>query len=216
MRVPDDRFEKGFRYDTFLCRKDPSMAEESGGYCELCDRVGAKADEKFVALAIELEAVKEGKRVKELKVAYDSVTNKESGETVEYPRWGIVIQASKNFFSYLAAYHENTGDIRDVAWDILREGDSTDTKYHQFPLPTPLPDLSKLEIPSLDDLLENMGSDEKYQDVETIAAGSQPSAFGKSSKPVDAGTVPAGDRESEFEKIRAELESKNQTPVEAY
>ncbi len=210
VRVPDDSREQGFRYETFLCRKDESMIDESGGYCELCDRVGHEPVIKFVAMAVELEAIKEGKRTTGLKIAYDTRKNKE-GVEVDYPRWGMVTQASKNFFSYLAAYHENTGDIREVGWEIVREGGSTDTKYHHFELKAPLPDLSELEVPDVTEVLENMGSDEKYAMVADIGANSQPE-FDNGSKPVDAGTVPSGSRDSEFAKIREELSGK----VESY
>ncbi len=189
------------------------MVEESGGFCDLCDRVGVEPTVKFVATAVELETVKEGKRVKELKIAYDE--REKDGQKVEYPRWGIVIQASKNFFAYLAAYHENQGDIRDLGWEIIRTGSSTDTKYAHFPLTASLPDLSGLEVPSVEDILEGMGSDEHYAQTQDIKAGSQPT-YGDDAKPsVDTGTVPSGDRDSEFAKIKAELES-DKTKVEAY
>jgi hypothetical protein len=211
VRVPDDTRESGFRYESFLCRKDESMREESNGVCELCDRVGHEPTVKFVAMAVELEPTKEGKRTKAVKIAYDKRKNKD-GEEVEYPRWGMVIQASKNFFAFLASYHENTGDIRDVAWEVIRDGDSTDTKYH-ITLPVELPDLSSLEVPSVEDILEGMGSDEKYAMVADIGAGSQPT-FGGGSKPSkDSGTVPLGDRDTEFAKIREEL---GKSKVEAY
>jgi len=214
VRVPDDSREQGFRYETFLCRKDESMIDESGGYCELCDRVGHEPTIKFVAMAVELEAVKEGKRTVGLKVAYDKRQNKD-GQEVEYPRWGMVTQASKNFFSYLAAYHENTGDIHEVGWEIVREGASTDTKYHHFELKAPLPDLSGIEVQDITEILEAMGSDEKYAMVADIGANSQPE-FGDDAKPVEAGTVPARSRDSEFAKIREELESGKRAAVDSY
>jgi hypothetical protein len=165
-------------------------------------------------MAVELEAIKDGKKTVGLKVAYDTRKNKE-GVDVDYPRWGMVTQASKNFFSYLAAYHENTGDIREVGWEIVREGASTDTKYHHFELKAPLPDLSGIEVPDITEILEGMGSDEKYAQVEAIGANSQP-AFGEDAKPVeDSGTVPSGSRDSEFAKIREELESGKRT-VDSY
>jgi hypothetical protein len=202
VQVPDDRLESGFRYETLLCKKDPSMVEESGGACELCDRVGHDATEKFAALAIELEAVKEGKRVKELKVKYDTV-KREDGTEVEYPRWGLVTQGAKNFFSYFAAYDDAAGDIRDVAWEITRDGDSIGTKYHAFEVKAALPDLSEVieNIPELDDLLEEMGSDEKYEQIKEVQAGSQPS-FGNR-QATDDGASPS--RKSEFEKIKEQV-----------
>ena len=214
VRIPDDSRESGFKYETFLCKKDPSMSDESGGACELCDRVGAEATDRFVALAVELEAIKEGKRVKEVKVKYVSrkrTNDKGVEEEVEYPQWGIVIQAAKNFFSYFAAYDEATGDIREVAWEIHREGGSTDTKYHSFPLMSgpnavALPDMSEVldNIPTLEELLEQMGSDEKYEQIATLEVGSQPS-FGGKKRSEDSGTVPSGDRSTEFAKIREEV-----------
>jgi len=210
VRIPDDRFESGIRYETFLCKKDPSMSDESGGECELCDRVEHDAVERFVALAVELEPIKEGKRVTGLEVMHDTVT-KDDGEEVKYPRWGIIIQASKNFFSYFAAYAESQGDIREVAWTIEREGGSTDTKYHQYivtngPRVVELPDLSEMmeNIPALEDLLEEMGSEEKYAQVAELDPGSQPS-FGGNKKPELAG-VPSGDRADKFAEIRQVIE----------
>jgi len=210
VRIPDDRFDSGFRYETFVCKKDPSMVEEFGGECDLCDRVGHEASEKFVALAVELETVKEGKKVKEVKVKMDQYKDKD-GNDQEAVRWGIVIQAAKNFYSYFAAYDENSGDIREVAWEIHREGGSTDTKYHPFvimngPNAIPLPDLSEVteNIPALDDILEGMASPEKYEQVDELAPGSQPS-FGGKKKTTDDGAVPTGERATEFSKIREEV-----------
>lgn len=207
VRIPDDRFDSGYRYETLLCKKDPSMIEEFGGKCELCDDVEHDATERFVALAVELEPIRDGKKVTSLKVKVNRAKNKDGVDT-DYPQWGYVAQASKNFFSYFAAYSEATGDIRDVAWEIHREGGSTDTKYHPFMVMSgtsavALPDLSKVveEIPSLDDILEQMGSDEKYQEVSGLEAGSQMS-FGGKKKTSDDGAVPSGERATEFERIR--------------
>lgn len=206
VRIPDDTRDSGVRYETFLCKKDPSMIDESGGVCPLCDDVGHEPTERWVALAIELEPTQEGKRITKLSVKTDKV-QRDDGE-VEYPRWGLVIQGAKNFFSYFAAYDETQGDIRDEAWQITREGDGVGTKYHSFAVKADLPDLSHVidEIPSLDDLLEEMGTDEKYEQVANLEPGSQPS-FGGPRKLPDAGTVPSGSRQSEFERMRQEVVS---------
>jgi hypothetical protein len=213
VRVPDDSRDSGFRYETFICQKDPSMVEEFGGTCELCDRVGAEASEKFIALAVELESVKEGKKVKEVKVKMETYKDKD-GNDQEAVRWGIVTQAAKNFFSYFASYDENSGDIREVAWEIHREGGSTDTKYHPFvvmsgPNAVPLPDLSEIvdDIPTLEEILEGMATPEKYEMVADLAPGSQPSFGGSKKKSTDDGTVPSGERQTEFAKIRDEVVS---------
>lgn len=202
--IPDDKMPSGVRYETFLCKKDPSMVEESGGICPLCDVVEHDPTERFIALAIELEAEKEGKRVKNLKVKYDTV-KRDDGTEVDYPRWGLVIQGAKNFFSYFAAYDEMSGDIRDTAWEITREGDGVGTKYHAFEVKATLPDLTEVvdNIPTLDTLLEEMASDEQYAKAADLEPGSIPS-FGPR-KTVDTGTVPTGDRASEFAKIKEQV-----------
>lgn len=209
--IPDDRFDSGIRYENIICKKDPSMVEEFGGACELCDDLKHSPAERFVALAVELDPVKEGKRVTSLSVRTNRAKNKEGVEQ-DYPQWGIVIQAAKNFFSYFGAYSENSGDIRDVAWEIQREGASTDTKYHPFivmngPNAVPLPDLSKIvdDIPSLDDLLENMASDEKYAEAATVPPESIKQYGGSNKKKNTTDDGVAQDRKADFDRIREEV-----------
>jgi len=210
VRIPDDRFDSGFRIENIICKKDPSMIEEFGGSCELCDEVKHDATERFVALAVELEPIKDGKKVTGLKVKTNRAKNKDGVET-DYPQWGLVMQASSNFFSYFAAYSDAGNDIREVGWEIQREGGSRDTKYHPFivmngPNAVALPDLSEVleNVPSLDELLEGMASEEKYAEVAGLDPGTQIS-FGGKNKTAESGTVPSGDRQTEFERIREEL-----------
>lgn len=211
VRVPDDRFESGFRYENIICKKDPSMADEFGGSCELCDNVKIDPTERFIALAVELEPVKDGKQISALKVKVNRAKNKDGIEQ-EYPQWGLIMQASSNFFAYYANYADTGADIREVAWEVHREGGSTDTKYHPYIVmngrnAVALPDLSEIadSIPSLDDLLEGMASEEKYAEVADLDPGSQP-RFGGSKKPTtEGGTIPSGSRQTEFEKIREEV-----------
>ncbi len=210
VNIPDDTRPKGIRYETFLCKKDSSMVDDYNGQCELCDEVGHEATVVFVALAVELDVVREGKKVISVDVKVDDVVNKE-GVTNSYTRWGLVMQASKNFFAYFAAYDEATGPITEVAWEIHREGGGTDTKYHPFVVMTgtsaaALPDLTGVvdSIPTLDELLEEMGTDEKYAEVANLQPGSQPTFGGKKTQ-TDTGTMPTGDRSSEFSKIKDDV-----------
>jgi len=212
VRIPDDRFERGFRYESFLCRKDPSMVSESGGECELCDTIGHDAQERFVALAMELEPIKEGKRVAGLSVKYNKVA-RDNGEEVEYPRWGLVVQGAKNFYSWLAAYDESQQAITDVAFEIHREGDSIGTKYHFFPLMAPLPDMTEVleNVPELEELLAQMGSDEKYEALAEVEPGSQPT-FGKGNNretvsPATANSGGGTDRRALFDQIKEQVTS---------
>lgn len=200
VRIPDDNMERGYRYDNFLCRKDPSMIEESGGHCPLCDDIGHAASERFVALAVELEPVTQGKRTSALNVKYSKFERKD-GTEVEIPRWGLVVQASKNFFAWLGAYDETKGDITEKAFEVQRQGGSKDTKYFFFPEDAPLPDFSPIEdqLPDLEDLLEQMGSDEKYAQLDGVEPGSQ-IVWGSSVDTTKTDTT--GDRQSEFDKLR--------------
>jgi hypothetical protein len=213
VRVPDDSYQSGYRNENIICKKDPSMLDEFGGQCELCDDLQHKATERFLALAVELEPVKEGQKVKALKIKVNPYKNKE-GVVTEYPQWGIVSQASSNFFSYYGNYAETQGDIREIGWEIHREGGGRDTKYHPYivmngPQAVALPDLSKLvkEIPTLDELLEEMAAPEKYAEVAGLDPDSQPT-FGDDAKE-ESGSVPSGSRQSEFDRIRDELGSGN-------
>lgn len=217
VRIPDDRFERGYRMDNFVCRKDPSMVEESGGECVLCDTIGHDANERFVALAVELEAIKDGKEVVGFNVKRN-IVKKEDGTEAEYPRWGMIVQGAKNFFSTVAAYDQARGDITKVAFEIHREGDSISTKYHFFPEKgTPLPeDLADVvaEMPQLETLLEEMASDEKYEQLEGVEPGSQ-MKFGDSK--VETGQKKETDRALKFNEIREKAQQgKTRAKVEAY
>lgn len=191
------------------------MIDESAGECELCDRVGHEAATKFVGQAVELKATKEGKKTTKLEVLTRTAKNKD-GVEVEYPQWGLVFQAAKNFMSYLAAYEESTQDITELPWEVIREGKNQDTKYHHMPLAVPLPDLSEVvaDIPNVIEILEQMGSDEKYEMVADIAAGSQPNRFSKNDKGEAEGGSPSS-RDDEFERIKAEVRGEK-PKVEAY
>ncbi len=205
VQVPDDSFERGFKYESFLCRKDPSMAAESNGQCILCDHIGHDATERFVALAVELEPIKDKKETVGFNVLVNKV-KRDDGTEVDYPRWGLVIQGAKNFYAWLAAYDESKGDITKLGFEIHREGASIGTKYHFFPEKgTPLPEnLQEVleDIPTLEALLEEMGSEEKYSMLSEVEPGSQPS-FGNSA-PAKPQT---NSRQSRFDKVKSEVES---------
>jgi hypothetical protein len=210
VRVPNDS-ERGYSMENYLCRKDPALVEESGGQCELCDRIGHTPTVRHVALAVEVEpAEKNGKEVTAFKIKYN-IVKRDDGTEVEYPQWGLVAQAAGNFFSWLAAFDENKGDIRKRVFEIQREGGGTQTKYHFFMEVAPVPDLSSLDevIPELTDLLEEMASDEKYAKLSTVEAGSQPT-FGESD---NKATSTSPDRKTKFDEMKDKLAA---TGVSAY
>jgi hypothetical protein len=211
VEIPTDDGET--RYDTFVCRKDPAFREESGNTCKLCDEIGHTATERFMALAVELEPVREGKKIKAVNVAMREFTTRE-GEEKEVPQIGLIIQGAKNFFSYLGAYDERE-ELSDASFEVQREGGSTDTKYHFFPI-NAVPDLTDVEIPTLESIIERMGSEEKYEnDLEGVEPGSQ-KQWGKDNKKKSnskassgAKAQPSGNLRSQFEQIAQEVKASN-------
>jgi hypothetical protein len=175
--VTDSNGVRKERWLTFMCRKDPAWRAESNNYCPLCDDIGHKATERFVAVAVEVVPVMEGKRVVGVKVAYREATDKDGNE-VEYPVAGLVVQGPK-FFGTLVAYDQKR-DISELSWDITREGEGLKTQYVFFPIEG-MPDLSEVEsaLPDLNVILEELGSQEKYdRDLEGVTAEDQPVQFG--------------------------------------
>jgi hypothetical protein len=173
--------EQAQRWMTFMCRKDPAWREESKGRCYLCDVIGHKATEKYVAVAVELDQVVEGKRTVDVKVKYTPGVDKE-GNDVEYPNVGLVIQGAKNFFNTLVAYSQKR-DIDDMSWEVIREGEKLSTNYIFYPLDNK-PSLEGLELPNVIDILTHLGSVEKYdEDLEGVTAEMQPSFPGQAPTP---------------------------------
>jgi len=217
VQIPDDTKEKGHRWESFLCQKDPTMVEAFGGKCVLCDTIGHKATDRFAALAVELKPVKSGKEIVSWEVEYSKFT-RQDGTEVEIPRWGLVLQGAKNFFSYLAAYDETKGDITRLGWEIVREGGGVGTKYHMYPEKgVSLPDFADLDLPALDDLLRDMGTVEHYAQVNEVQPGSQPS-FGDSTAPTVAATpVSTDDRAAKFAELEARLSATaDPEPIASY
>lgn len=212
--------EDGSRYDTLVCRKDPAFRDESGNTCELCDRVGHSPTEKFVALAVELEAVKDGKKIRDVSVVMRSYEDREGNER-EVPQYGLVIQAARNFFAPYVAW-DGRVELSETSFEIEREGASTDTKYYFFPVDAK-PDLDGLEIPSLEEVIERMGSEEKYEAVAELAPGSQKSWGGdtkkktnKNSKKSESSSDSSEDLRSQFERIAADVKGRKASEVETY
>jgi len=160
---------------TFMCRKDAAWLEESGGECTLCDEIGHVAQERFAAVAVELEPVMDGKRITGVEVKYKAGTDSE-GKAVQYPQVGLVVQGAGNFFHTLTALDDRR-PVDDISWEITREGQKLDTKYIFYPVEHE-PNLSSIKdsIPSLLDVLSNLGSAERYErELEGVSAADQPS-----------------------------------------
>ena len=214
IKIPAPQSPQGFRYATFMCRKDPAWLEESEGHCYLCDIIGHKPDEKHVAVAIELEPIREGRKVVELKVKTRTY-QRDDGTVTEYPQWGLVIQKLSNFFSYFSAWREKYDtEITEVAFDITRKGGDKTTTYPVFPIETAeIPDLSEFmdNIPTLEDILENLGSLEHYAERGGIEPGSQESPFKNDDEESTSTQVAESDETSskisKFEELKLKLEA---------
>ena len=207
VQIPDDKLERGYRNEMFLCKKDPAMLDYSNGKCPLCDVIGHNATERFVSVGVELDVIRDGKRPKEIKIKYRTV-EKDDGTEKEYPVWGMIIQASPNFYSYLAAYEESQGDIRERGFEIMRDGEGIKTKYHFMPIMAELPDLSELvdELSPVDILLEEVSTDEHYAQLSGVKPGSQP-VFGPRKDQSNNLSSVDEDALAEFERIRNEVEA---------
>lgn len=216
VEIPTD---DGVRYDTLVCRKDPAFREESGNTCDLCDRVGHAATEKFVALAVELEpSTRKGKVITGVTPAMRKFTTRDDEER-EVPQIGLVIQASRNFFAPYVAW-DGRVDLEETSFEVQREGASTDTKYYFFPV-NAHPDLSDIEVPSLEDVIERMGSEEKYESVAVLAPGSQ-KQWGKNdnkknASKSDSTSTGSDSLREQFERIKSEVGAKTASEeVESY
>ena len=186
---------------SFMCRKDPAWMSESQGECVLCDQIGHASTEKFVALAVEVEPKLNGKKVTGVDVKY-RVGKNENGEEVELPNVGLIIQSSRNFFSTLVALDQKR-DINDISFEITRQGESLDTKYVFWPIEYK-PNLKGLDIPTLKDVLEAMGSSERYErDLQGVLAEDQTSFGDRSKKKPSSKTENLGDV---FSELKAQLE----------
>lgn len=211
----DSDGNEGTRYDTFVCRKDPAFREESGNTCDLCDRVGHNPTEKFVALAVELEPVKTGKKVTGVELSMRKFTDREGNER-EVPQIGLVVQASRNFFSPYVAWDSRV-DLSETSFEVQREGASTDTKYYFFPVEAK-PDLDDFDVPSLEEIIERMGSEEKYETVADVKPGSQ-KTWGDSSKKKttkQTGSSQSTDLRSQFDRIKEEVKGRSGEELESY
>jgi hypothetical protein len=106
--------------------------------------VDPKAREVTVGVAVlREEKVKDGKPV-----VQDHFEKIDVGGTSYDSRWfGIIKQSHGNFWSHIMAYYNRYGTICDRDYEITREGDGKDTKYHFVPVyedPT-LPDAAAVQ-----------------------------------------------------------------------
>lgn len=204
VKIPADN-EAGFIPENFMCRKDPAWAEESGNYCQLCDEIGHKPTVRHVAVGVELEPVG-GEKSKQFRVVTVK-RDREDGTTVEYPKWGLIVQAYNNFFNYFSTFAEREGDIVGHVFDVARKGNDTKTAYPVFPIANAeIQGLEDVEAPSVLEIMNDMGSQEKYDRLlGSVEAGSQ-DQFEESFAPEEASTEGNEQARTKFEQLRNALQ----------
>lgn len=153
----------------FISRRDRAFEDEGGGidgYDPIWSVFDVEPKKRNIAVALVLEPVKAGGKVKSLEPKLREYTNRE-GETVQTPEFGFIIQSPYNFFNYFTEWEEATdGDMTKKTWKINKTGEAPKIDYAAVPLDFPVVDLSQFEdkdIPSLDDFLAEMSDEERMR-----------------------------------------------------
>jgi hypothetical protein len=128
-------------YRDFVCRKMDAW-EDSDGSCVLCDKLGHVPKENFAAVAVLLDPVYDSssstKRISDIKsfeVRGSEYTTKD-GNSIFYPEYVIV---------------------------FIREGADQSTTYLGYEVDkAEIVDYRDMNIPSIQELLESLGSKERY------------------------------------------------------
>lgn len=161
---------KSKRWLAFMCRKDPAWLPESGGVCELCDRIGHAAKERFVALGLELRpehrVLDRSGRLGRQIIAVVPATRKvvqEDGSKGNQPRIGLVAQAAFNFFRPLASLHR-THPLEEHTIEVFRHGQGKQSRFIFSPNEL-LPDLEPIRafVPDLTEVMTELGSADRYE-----------------------------------------------------
>lgn len=125
------------RYEEFISRTDPGVGESTD---DLSDRLGRKAQQRTLAVAVELEptysTVNGRKRPTGFAVKTETFERtKEDGskEEVEAPVIGMVVQSPRNFFGWVGSFDESTAPIEDTPVEITRRGKDASTQYDFTP-----------------------------------------------------------------------------------
>lgn len=125
------------KYESFIDRSDPGVGESSD---ELTDRLGHRAQQRSLAVAVELEptytTVNGRKRPNGFQVKTETYTRKtEDGGTEEVtaPVVGMIVQSPRNFFGWVGSFHESTAPIEETPLQVIRRGKDASTAYDFTP-----------------------------------------------------------------------------------
>lgn len=125
------------RYEEFISRTDQGIGESSD---DLTDRLGRKAQQRTLAVAVELEptytVVNNRQRPTGFAVKTETFERRRedgSTEEIEAPVIGMVVQSPRNFFGWIGSFDESTAPIEDTPVEITRRGKDASTQYDFTP-----------------------------------------------------------------------------------
>ena len=85
------------------------------------------------------------------------------GTTIFYPEIVVVFQAAQNFWQQFSSHSDQIGPITANPWKIIREGADQSTVYHGYEVDkAEAVDYANMAIPTIHEILENLGSKERY------------------------------------------------------
>jgi len=162
----DGDIGKGYR--DFACRKMDAW-DDSDGNCVICDELGHVPKENFAAIGVLLDPVFDSsastKRISDIasfEVRGNQYTTKD-GTDLFYPEVVVVFQAAQNFWQQFASHNDQIGPITAHPWKIIREGADQSTIYQGYEVDkSDDVDYSNMNVPTIHEILENLGSKERY------------------------------------------------------
>lgn len=162
----DGEIANGYR--DFACRKMDAW-EDGDGSCVLCDQIGHVPKENFAAVAVLLDPIYNSsastKRISDIEsfnIRGNEYTTKD-GNTIFYPEYAVVFQAAQNFWQQFTSHNDQIGPITANPWKVIREGNDQSTTYHGYEVDkAELVDYRDITIPSIQEIVEGLGSQERY------------------------------------------------------
>lgn len=181
IKLPDENRSDGFRYESFLSRKDPMIEED---YDKIEDDLGRKSKTRIMGAAVELvpvmETIKGRKRPTSFAVkTEDFKRNTDDGEEiVTFPKVGLIVQSSQLMWSPLKSLDESQGPLEELPLEIIRRipgGQKSNTQYEFIPFMDIPVDLSAVTeyvdgISYLTDVLEELVPEMEAADDDLGAA----------------------------------------------
>jgi hypothetical protein len=165
-RKDDGSIAEGYR--DFACRKMAAW-EDGDNTCVICDGVGHVPKSNIAAVAVLLEpnynSASSTKRISDIQsfnIKGNEYTTKD-GNTIFYPEYVVVFQAAVNFWNQFLSHENEIGPINANPWKIIRDGADQTTMYNAYEVDkAEAVDFSGVTIPTIHEVLSNLGSKERY------------------------------------------------------